>query len=177
MSVEVTLRPMRWWHIQPVIALEDDLFPEDAWSPAMFWSELAEASTRHYLIAQADGPDAEIVGYAGLFAAGRQADVQTIAVRRDHWGTGVGSMLLTALLVEAARRGCREVLLEVRVDNERAQHFYRRFGFVAVGVRRGYYQPANVDAILMKLADLPAWRAQLGQVSDQGVTEGRSARG
>jgi ribosomal-protein-alanine N-acetyltransferase len=75
--------------------------------------------------------------------------VQTLAVRRAHWGEGVGTALLTALLDEAHRRGLPRVELEVRADNERAQRLYQRFGFEEVRVRRGYYQPSGTDAIVM----------------------------
>ncbi|MEV4611801.1 ribosomal protein S18-alanine N-acetyltransferase [Kitasatospora sp. NPDC049258] len=147
---------MRWWDIEPVMALELRLFPEDAWSPAMYWSELAEAhpgGTRHYTVATA--ADGGIVGYAGLMAVGVEGDVQTIAVAPGHQGAGLGAALLTDLVEESARRGCTELLLEVRVDNLRAQQLYERFGFQPVGVRRGYYQPADVDALVMRL-DHPA---------------------
>ncbi len=148
MSSGVTLRPLRWWDLPAVLALEADLFPQDAWSPGMFWSELADPWLRRYVVAEDDGA---VVGYAGLAVVGDQADVQTIAVARSHWARGVGTVLLADLLAEAERRGCERVLLEVRVDNDRAQRLYHRFGFVGIGVRRGYYQPANVDALVMRL--------------------------
>ncbi|MFE2939629.1 GNAT family N-acetyltransferase [Streptomyces sp. NPDC059255] len=154
---------MRWWDIEPVLALEQELFPEDAWSPGMFWSELAHArgpaATRRYVVAETaagtdTGTDAagarRIVGYAGLAAAGGLGDVQTIAAARDQWGTGLGSRLLTTLLQHATAFECDEVLLEVRVDNTRAQRLYERFGFEPIGFRRGYYQPGNVDALVMR---------------------------
>lgn len=148
------LREMRWWDIDPVLRLEKELFPEDAWSRGMFWSELAHArgaeATRRYVVAVHDG---RLVGYAGLAAAGDLADVQTIAVATDHWGTGLGSRLLTELLRAATAFECGEVLLEVRVDNVRAQKLYERFGFVPMGFRRGYYQPGNIDALVMRLTD------------------------
>lgn len=150
----VVLREMRWWDIEPVLELERDLFPEDAWSRGMFWSELAHArgpgATRRYVIAQ-EGD--RIVGYAGLAASGGQGDVQTIAVTRDHWGTGLGSRLLTDLLRAATAFECSEVMLECRIDNVRAQKLYERFGFETIGVRRGYYQPGNVDALVLRLSD------------------------
>lgn len=151
---EPALREMRWWDIEAVLALEYDLFPEDAWSPGMFWSELAHArgpaATRRYVVAET--ADGRIVGYAGLAAAGGLGDVQTIGAARDHWGTGLGSRLLTDLLQHATAFECEEVLLEVRVDNPRAQKLYERFGFEPVGFRRGYYQPGNVDALVMRLS-------------------------
>ena len=160
MTEGVTLRAMRWWDLDAVLALENDLFPEDAWSRGMFWSELADArhpaATRTYVIAEEAGGGhggRRLVGYAGLAAVGGTGDVQTIATARDHWGTGLGARLLTELLRAATTAECHEVMLEVRVDNGRAQRLYRRFGFEPIGVRKGYYQPGNVDALVMRLAD------------------------
>ena len=153
-AVTPRLREMRWWDIDPVLELEKDLFPEDAWSRGMFWSELAHArgpeATRRYVVAE-DGE--RIVGYAGLAASGDLGDIQTIAVRRDQWGTGLGGLLLTELLRAATAFECAEVMLECRIDNVRAQKLYERFGFEAIGFRRGYYQPGNVDALVMRLTD------------------------
>jgi [ribosomal protein S18]-alanine N-acetyltransferase len=150
----VRLREMRWWDIDPVLELEKDLFPEDAWSRGMFWSELAHArgpeATRRYVVAL-DGD--RLVGYAGVAAQGETGDIQTIAVARDHWGTGLGAALLTELLRAATAFECAEVMLECRVDNVRAQKLYERFGFEPIGLRRGYYQPGNVDALVMRLTD------------------------
>ncbi|GHE13225.1 ribosomal-protein-alanine acetyltransferase [Streptomyces alanosinicus] len=148
----VRMREMRWWDIDRVLALEKDLFPEDAWSRGMFWSELAHArgaeATRRYLVAE---EESGIIGYAGLASSGDQADVQTIAVARDQQGTGLGGRLLAELLRAATAFECHEVLLECRVDNIRAQKLYERYGFEPIGFRRGYYQPGNVDALVMRL--------------------------
>ncbi len=97
----VSLEPMRWWDVDGVMDLERDLFGDECWTVAMFWSELAEPETRFYLVAR-DG--AEIVGYAGLCAYPEESFVQTIAVKRDRQGTGIGTRLLTALIDEARRR-------------------------------------------------------------------------
>jgi ribosomal-protein-alanine N-acetyltransferase len=142
---------MRWWDIAEVLELERELFAEDPWSAELFWSELASAG-RYYLVAEDPAVPGVIIGYAGLLAGTADADVQTIAVRRPYWGTGVGPRLLEALLDESARRGCDRVLLEVRVDNERAQALYRRYGFTPVGIRRGYYATSGTDALVMRLA-------------------------
>jgi [ribosomal protein S18]-alanine N-acetyltransferase len=130
-----------------VMAMERELFPEDAWSPDMFASELADTERRLYLVAQ----DEAIIGYAGmLFTGGPEADVLTLAVSQGCWGRGTGTALLQALLAVAASRHCKQVFLEVREDNPRARSLYLRHGFAEIGVRRGYYQPSNVDAIVMR---------------------------
>ena len=145
MSAE--LRPMRWWDIEPVMRLENALFVEDAWSETMFWSELAERESRHYVVA-VDGDD--VVGYAGLCAYAAEAYVQTIAVDATCQAHGVGTALLTALLEEADRRDCAHVDLEVRADNDVAIRLYEKYDFHRIGLRRRYYQPSNTDAVVMR---------------------------
>jgi [ribosomal protein S18]-alanine N-acetyltransferase len=134
-----------------ILALERELFPEDAWTPEMFATEFAQpASRRLYLVAEEGNA---LIGYAGMmFTGGSQADVVTLAVRSARWGRGTGTALLTALVDAATKRGYQEVLLEVREDNPRARQLYLRHGFTEVGIRRGYYQPAGVDAVVMRKA-------------------------
>ena len=143
-----TLRGMRWWDIEPVMALEVELFGNEAWSQTMFWSELAEHTTRHYLVASAEE---RIVAYAGLCAyPPHESYVQTIAVAPDAQGHGLGTRLLAALVEESQRRGCKRLDLEVRADNDAAIRLYERHGFTRIGLRRGYYQPSGVDAVVMR---------------------------
>lgn len=160
------LRPMLPADLEAVLALERELFPEDAWSPEMFADEVSQPpEARLYLVAERGpvGHPAEeeaapgLAGYAGMMfvpgpsGRGGAADVLTIAVAADCWGRGIGSALLEALVGAARRRRCAEVFLEVREDNLRARGLYLRRGFAEIGVRRGYYQPANVDAIVMRM--------------------------
>ncbi len=143
----ITITRMRWWHIDQLMPIETDLFGAEQWSPGMFWNELANG--HHYLVALDAGGG--VVGYAGLaVAAPGEAWVQNIAVRRDHQRHGVGRALLEALLAEAARRGADTVMLEVAADNGPAQRLYDSYGFEAIGLRRGYYQPSNTDAVVMR---------------------------
>ncbi|KAB1942373.1 ribosomal-protein-alanine N-acetyltransferase [Micromonospora sp. ALFpr18c] len=141
------LGAFRWWHVDEVLPIEADLFGAGQWSPAMFWNELA--SRHYYRVATDDG--GAVLGYAGL--AGAPPDevwVQVIAVRRDAQRRGIGRVLLEDLLAEANRRGARSTLLEVAVDNVAAQRLYATYGFEPIGVRRGYYQPSNTDALVMQ---------------------------
>lgn len=137
------LTRMRWWHVPPVLGLEDELFAEETWSAAAFWNELAEVGSRHYVVA-VEGPD--LVGYAGLAVNGDEAHVLTIGVTGSAQGRGTGTALLRDLLAAA---GDRTVFLDVRVDNEEARRLYERHGFVPVGRRRRYYQPSGTDALVM----------------------------
>jgi ribosomal-protein-alanine N-acetyltransferase len=140
------LTRMRWWHLDDVLTLEQDLFVDDRWTERTYWSELGRLDPRHYLVA-VDGE--AVQGYAGLCDYPDEAFVQTLAVARAAQGRGLGASLLQALLDEATRRGQRRVLLEVRADNAPAIALYERFGFRRTGVRRGYYQPSGADALVM----------------------------
>ncbi|MEU1839063.1 ribosomal protein S18-alanine N-acetyltransferase [Micromonospora chersina] len=144
---QVRLGRFRWWHVEQVLPLEADLFGAERWSPAMFWNELANG--HHYVVATDD--DGTVLGYAGLMVAPPdEAWVQNVAVRRDAQRRGIGRLLLEALLAEAARQGVRSTLLEVAADNAPAQRLYAMYGFEPIGVRRGYYQASNTDALVMQ---------------------------
>ena len=147
----VRLREMTSADMAGIMSLEQDLFPEDAWTPEMFAAEFAQPPTRRLYLVAEDGNT--LIGYAGMmFTGGTQADVVTLAVNPARWGEGTGTALLMALVDEADKRGCEEVLLEVREDNPRARRLYLRHGFTEVGIRRGYYQPSGVDAVVMRKA-------------------------
>ncbi|MDO5617338.1 ribosomal protein S18-alanine N-acetyltransferase [Kocuria sp.] len=142
---EWNLRAATVADVATIETLEQQLFPEDAWSLEMILSEITHP-TRSYWVAEAHG---QVMGYAGVMVVADTADVQNIAVAPEHEGQGVGTALLTTLHREAKERGAREVLLEVRVDNHRAQALYQRFGYVALTVRPRYY-PGGADALIMR---------------------------
>jgi ribosomal-protein-alanine N-acetyltransferase len=144
------LRPVRWWDIERLVPIENDLFGVDAWSAETWWGELAGVPETRWYRAAVE-PDDEIVGYVGLAVIDGTGDVQTIAVRRDRHGTGLGGALLDALLTEAANRRCSEVILEVRADNAAAIALYEKRAFVRIAERPRYYQD-GVAALILRWA-------------------------
>jgi ribosomal-protein-alanine N-acetyltransferase len=150
----VELVPMRWWHIPVVGCLEDELFGDEAWSPELFWSELASAAAYYLVALPAGDRTADPIGYAGLSTTGADSYIQTIGVSTSAQRGGIGRLLMLRLLAEAERRGAATCWLEVRTDNAAAQQLYRTLGFTDRGVRRGYYQPSGADALMMA-APLP----------------------
>ena len=145
----MTLRIAVPGDLEAIMAIETRSFPTDAWSPDTMAAELASPHGR-YLVDEVDG---EIIGYGGVRAlqGSADADIQTIAFRSEHRGQGRGRALLRALLDTAAERGAREVFLEVRADNPSAEGLYLAEGFAEIGRRPHYYQPDDVDAIVMRL--------------------------
>ena len=146
---------MRWWDVEGLPVVEGALFGQDAWTAEQFWSELAGVpGSRWYAVAvEQAGRREEVVGYTGLALTGSPGhwtgDVQTMAVRPDRQGRGLGRRLLDALLAEADRRGCAEVFLEVRPDNAPARTLYAARGFTEIAVRPRYYAD-GADALVLR---------------------------
>ena len=148
-AVEVVLRDLEWTDLAHLAELEPQLFADDAWSEATWWSELAGRPRRDYVVATSS--DGTIAGYAGLDVSGDVADVMTIATAPGQQGRGTGRLLLSELVRRATAHGAEAVLLEVRADNDAARRLYDRAGFEVISVRRRYYQPGDVDALVMRL--------------------------
>ena len=161
---ETTLREMTWRDIEALAALEVALFADDAWSQRSWWAELAGRPRRFYVVAEQSGT---VVGYAGVDCAGEVADVMTIAVAPAAQGQGLGAVLLHWLIAEAQRAGAQHLMLEVRADNRVAQRLYSATGFATVSVRRKYYQPGDVDALIMRMH---LWDMTEDQAEDRAET-------
>jgi ribosomal-protein-alanine N-acetyltransferase len=174
--LSVLLRPLTAVDLPKVVTLEGDLFGLSAWSGVMLAEEL-DGPGRWYVAADLPAEPASraerLVGYAGLWFDGDDAQVMTIAVASSQQGRGIGGALLAALVRRAKDVGARSVLLEVRVDNLAALALYERFGFQRLGLRRGYYQPENIDAWTMRLA-LPG-QEQAQPAVGASLRQGRNA--
>jgi N6-L-threonylcarbamoyladenine synthase len=131
-----------------IMKLETASFVNDAWPEETFRSELGAQHTFYIIALEGD----ELVGYAGLskLPGSDQADIQTIAVREDKRGLGIGRLLMNSLTQQATELDAKEIFLEVRADNSVAQKLYKLFGFKQIGTRKKYYQPDGVDAFIMK---------------------------
>ncbi|MGL5851790.1 MAG: GNAT family N-acetyltransferase, partial [Phycicoccus sp.] len=79
------------------------------------------------------------------------SDVMTVAVAPTSRGLGLGRVLLDELVRRARGRGASSAMLEARADNVAALRLYESVGFGVVSVRRGYYQPERVDAVVLRM--------------------------
>ena len=145
-----TLSDLHWSDIDDVVALEAALFPDDAWTPASLWAELAARPRRSYVVAR-DDADGELSGYGGVDLGGEVADIMTMAVSPSRQGRGLGRRLLDELVARAVADHAAYLMLEVRADNVAARKLYEARGFETLSVRRRYYQPGDVDAHVMRL--------------------------
>ena len=63
-------------------------------------------------------------------------EISKIYLRQSAHGSGLAQKLLDVALAEAKAHGAQSVWLGVNQQNERANSFYERNGFVLVGERR-----------------------------------------
>lgn len=148
MSGSLEIRTATVEDLDAILEIEQSEFGVTAWSRDMLREEIT-GTHRRYLVVVDDG--SSVRGYGGIQAIGEDGDIQTIALAPEIKGTGQGRRLMNALLDEAGSRGVRQVFLEVREDNPVARSLYLSLGFTEIGVRQRYYQPGDIDAVVMKL--------------------------
>ena len=90
-----------------------------------------------------------IIGFASFWVVVGECHLTSIAVREEYHVQGVGEMLLISVIDKATELNAKMVTLEVRASNLGAQSLYRKYNFVQVGLRRGYYTDNREDGVLM----------------------------
>jgi ribosomal-protein-alanine N-acetyltransferase len=121
------------------------------WSRTMFAGELGKPTSRCYGCFD----DGILVAYLIVACYVDAWHVMNVAVDPVARRQGVARMLLEQLFDET-REDSRGYTLEVRVSNAEAIRLYERLGFVATGVRRGYYTDNREDALIMWREPAPA---------------------
>ena len=142
LAIMTSVRPMRPDDLDQVMELEVVTYAQP-WTLDVFADELG-ADERTYLIAEYES---RIVGYGGLMTLGEDGHVTTLVSIDPAPTKAIGTRLMLALISAALEVGARQLALEVRTSNRRAQDFYRKFGMAPVGVRKDYYR--DEDALIM----------------------------
>lgn len=127
-------------------SVERDLFGASAWSKELITHDFHYGFTRYRGI-EADGA---LAGYAVYGFDGDAFHLMNIAVVPQARRRGLARALIEDFLREAHDVGAADVWLEVAVTNAAALALYADYGFEQVRVRRKYYQPEGVDAVVMR---------------------------
>lgn len=148
----VVIRDLAESDLDRVASLEREIFGASAWSPSLVREDFLFGPSRWRGI---DGDEA-LAAYAVYGFEGDAFHLMNLAVEPAARGRGLGAALMADFMAEARRLGVREAWLEVAVTNEVALALYRSHGFEDVRVRRRYYQPEGLDALVMRvrLADV-----------------------
>lgn len=149
-SRQITIEPMTLDDLDEVLGIENVSYPTP-WSRRAFESELTGNSYARYFVAR---KGRAVVGYIGMWVILEEAHITNVAVHPDHRRQGIGEKLMLHCIEEARKMGATRMTLEVRVSNIVAQNLYKKLGFEAKGIRKGYYSDTNEDAIVMWKYDL-----------------------
>ena len=117
-----------------------DVYPVSPWTLEQIQADLAQDQT-WYALAY-DG--AEVIGFLAVQENIFEAEVLQIAVKEAYRGQGLASALFAQLPTD------KEIFLEVRSSNHRAQAFYKKEKMAVIAERKIYYHDPVEDAIIMK---------------------------
>lgn len=123
--------------LDALLRIEADAFPGDRLDRRNFRHAIRSGSMSLLVFDEASRVEAYVL--SEFRRGARVARISSLAVAPFAAGRGLGRMLLGAAEVEAGRRGCDRLRLEVRADNAAAVALYRSSGYLEIGRREGYY--------------------------------------
>ena len=97
--------------------------------------DLGEQTPTLWWLAELSG---QVVGFVGIGpsrdpADGQLGELDTIAVRSEHWGGGIGSRLMSVALTGMRAQGYQQAILWTLRDYPLGETFYRSHGWVRNG--------------------------------------------
>ena len=138
-TAPVRVRRAELSDLDDLVALEDATFDSDRMSRAQYRRHL-DSDSASVLVASAN--HRRFLGTAVVFyrKGSGLARLYSLASRPEARGKGVGSALLAAVERAARQRRCRELRLEVRIDNASAIRLYERLGYLRLRALAKYYE-------------------------------------
>jgi ribosomal-protein-alanine N-acetyltransferase len=142
------IAPMQLNDLPEVLAVEQAAY-EFPWTHGNFVDSLRAGHSAWSMRDSGGG----LMAYAVMMVALDEAHLLNLTVAPPCQRFGFGWRLLEAMAETARGHGARTMLLEVRPSNAAAQAMYARYGFVRIGIRRGYYpaRDGREDAIVMRV--------------------------
>ena len=141
---KITVHKMKFEESAAVAEMEHQIFP-DKWSERAVLDTLENEQTI-CLTAEKAG---RLIGYLFAYVAADEADIARVAVLKESRKQGVGSELMKELKKVGQEQELKKLLLDVRRSNTAARAFYKKHGFTEDGVRPGFYEKPEEDAVLM----------------------------
>ena len=140
--------------IPAVIEINAETLPEH-YSDYFYYEILAEFPET-FLVAELDGSLIGYVmcrveyGFSHLRKLGlaRKGHIVSIAVKEQHRGKGVGTLLMGMAQEAMTRKTATESYLEVRVSNTDAIALYQRLGYRVSGRLEAYYKDGEAALVM-----------------------------
>jgi diamine N-acetyltransferase len=99
----------------------------------LFIAEVDGLAAGYAMVVHADPTDPDVVASVPTRPT---SELSKLYVRAAHHGRGVSVALVDAVVLASAARGSLSVWLGVNDENERANRFYEKSGFLKVGTKR-----------------------------------------
>ena len=125
---------------QAIYAVMAAVYPVSPWTLEQIQADLSQDQT-WYAVAY-DGT--EVIGFLAVQENLFEAEVLQIAVLPSYQGQKIATALFDFLPAD------KEIFLEVRKSNQRAQAFYKKEKMAVIAERKAYYHDPVEDAIIMK---------------------------
>ncbi len=130
--------------VEQLFELENSCFP-DPWSRKSIRDTMKEERS-FFAVAESDG---RIIGYINTTYVLDEMNLNRICVLPQYRRMGAAGKLMEGMFAFARQNGLTQIFLEVRASNLPAQQLYKRFGFTAVGERKGFYQNPPENGLVM----------------------------
>ncbi|MFS9099127.1 ribosomal protein S18-alanine N-acetyltransferase [Streptococcus infantis] len=125
---------------QAIYEVMTDVYPVSPWTLEQIQADLSQDQTWYALAYDGE----EVIGFIAIQENLFEAEVLQIAVKKAYQGQGIASDLFATLPTD------KEIFLEVRKSNQRAQAFYKKEKMAVIAERKAYYHSPVEYAIIMK---------------------------
>ena len=161
-SLEARFEPMTHAALTTVSIIEQSAY-KYPWTHGNFSDSLNAGYQAQMLMGGQDTLEssAKLLGYFVAMKGVEEVHLLNLTVAPSYQLQGWGRLMLDALVLWSRGQGAQWLWLEVRTSNAHAKALYTRYGFRAVGLRKGYYPQggtsllgasAREDAVVMSLA-------------------------
>jgi ribosomal-protein-alanine N-acetyltransferase len=117
----------------------DDLFELDKSNDKNHWSRDNFNGNHKIKIATCNNKTIGFIVYSDFDTV----EILRLLVVKDFRGKGVGASLIESIYN-------KDIILEVRKDNENAISLYKKYGFQVINIRKNYYKDGE-DAFIMQI--------------------------
>lgn len=125
---------------QAIYTVMTDVYPVSPWTLEQIQADQSQDQTWYALAYDGE----EVIGFLAIQENIFEVEVLQIAVKKSYQGQWIASALFATLPTD------KEIFLEVRKSNQRAQAFYKKEKMAVIAERKSYYHNPVEDAIIMK---------------------------
>jgi len=146
--------------IKRMAEMELICFPEEPWSENMIYEDIVKNDRAFYIVADISDELSEdklkemkltgpVIGYIGVWQILDEGHITNVAVDPNFRRKHIGKALVSTMIEVTKNNGISSWTLEVRPSNSQAIKLYEKMGFTEAGLRKGYYENNNEDALIM----------------------------